>query len=286
MHHHHHVTRTAGKARPSCMHRVQASAACAGKHQPADGGTGGPGGSVVLRASPTVKSLAHVRRLLAAGHGGRGGSQRRHGAVGDPRVVDVPLGTVVYRLDPEAGSNATAALVDAAAAGRSQAAEAAVAESSASAPAGLHPVPANSVGGGAASAEHATSSAAAAVSAEAPDVFHNHAAVTGFRVGTQDSSCIVADLVADGDSAVVAAGGAGGRGNVAFHRPQNRPASKRHEAGQPSELRIGHVLAICSSDFEYRVQTTMLPNAFRPGAGRHSDQSRAMQVRRCRCCSR
>jgi GTPase involved in cell partitioning and DNA repair len=188
---------------------------------------------VVLRASPTVKSLAHVRRLLAAGHGGRGGSQRRHGAVGDTRVVDVPLGTVVYRLDPEAGSD-TAALSSAALAGGSQAAQAAPAPISESAPYGLQPAPADSAGGTAATTEQvSTGSNAAAVSVDAPDVVCTHAAVAAPAV--QHSTCIVADLVADGDSAVVAAGGAGGRGNVAFHRLQNRPASKRHEAGQPGE---------------------------------------------------
>ena len=189
---------------------------------------------MVLRASPTVKSLAHVRRLLAAGHGGRGGSQRRHGAVGDTRVVDVPLGTVVYRLDPEAGSAPTTELGSAASANGSQAAQAAPAPISASAPYGLQPAPADSAGGTAATTEQvSTGSNAAAVSADAPNVSRNHAAVAASA--THDSSCIVADLVVDGDSAVVAAGGAGGRGNIAFHRLQNRPASKRHEAGQSGE---------------------------------------------------
>lgn len=200
---------------------------------------------MVLRASPTVKSLAHVRCLLAAGHGGRGGSQRRHGAVGDTRVIDVPLGTVVYRLDPEAGTGTTAALGDATLAGGSQAAQAAPVPTSASAPYGLHPAPAHGAGDSAAATEQApTSSDAAAVSADAPDVMCTHAAVAARVI--QHSSCIVADLVADGDSAVVAAGGAGGRGNVAFPRLQHRPASKRHEAGQPGECPGGMLGLICA----------------------------------------
>jgi len=40
---------------------------------PADGGNGGAGGDVVLRASAAIKSLAHVQRSLrgAAGTAGR-----------------------------------------------------------------------------------------------------------------------------------------------------------------------------------------------------------------------
>lgn len=48
-----------------------------------------------------------------------------------------------------------------------------------------------------------------------------------------DSLPVVADLVAEGQEAVVAAGGGGGRGNATFRNKPNRPASRRHEAGEP-----------------------------------------------------
>ena len=60
------------------------------------------------------------------------------------------------------------------------------------------------------------------------------ASVRGSRAQL-DSLPVVADLVAEGQTSVVAAGGAGGRGNATFRNAPNRPASKRHESGEPGE---------------------------------------------------
>ena len=88
-----------------------------GKAKTPDGGNGGDGGNVILRASSRsvpalvpknlpvrapphrVKSLAGVPIFMRATGGAHGTSQARHGASGKDMVVDVPLGTVVYRLD-------------------------------------------------------------------------------------------------------------------------------------------------------------------------------------------
>lgn len=47
-----------------------------------------------------------------------------------------------------------------------------------------------------------------------------------------DSLPVVADLVEEGQTAVVAAGGLGGRGNATYRRQANSPASKRFQHGQ------------------------------------------------------
>jgi GTP-binding protein len=62
-----------------------------------DGGNGGPGGSVILRVTPGVATLAEVahRPHQKAERGGHGQGSDRHGAGGADRVVPVPAGTLV-----------------------------------------------------------------------------------------------------------------------------------------------------------------------------------------------
>jgi GTP-binding protein len=77
-------------------------AACSFWHAPArskrgpDGGPGGRGGDVVLRADPTVRCLAHVSTSACGEPGSRGGAQGRAGKRGADCIVRVPVGTVVY----------------------------------------------------------------------------------------------------------------------------------------------------------------------------------------------
>lgn len=61
------------------------------------GGNGGPGGSVILRADPSVATLLRYQRNPhhAAGHGTHGEGDLRHGRAGEDLVLAVPLGTVV-----------------------------------------------------------------------------------------------------------------------------------------------------------------------------------------------
>ncbi len=67
------------------------------------GGSGGPGGAVVLRASPSLSTLYPFRHrpLFAAEDGVNGARSARQGARGGDRVVLVPVGTLVR--DPETG---------------------------------------------------------------------------------------------------------------------------------------------------------------------------------------
>jgi len=67
-----------------------------------DGGDGGRGGSVYLRASPSVSTLIEFsnRRHFKAGRGGNGAGAKKHGKAGENIRILVPLGTVV-NLDGE-----------------------------------------------------------------------------------------------------------------------------------------------------------------------------------------
>jgi GTP-binding protein len=63
-----------------------------------DGGNGGDGGSVVLRADSSVGTLLELRDHphIKALRGGHGEGKRKHGARAEDRVVLVPPGTVVH----------------------------------------------------------------------------------------------------------------------------------------------------------------------------------------------
>lgn len=66
-----------------------------------DGGDGGRGGNVILRADASVGTLLELRDHphVKATPGGHGQSKRRHGANGKDRIVLVPPGTVAYDED-------------------------------------------------------------------------------------------------------------------------------------------------------------------------------------------
>ncbi len=62
-----------------------------------DGGDGGRGGHIILKANNNMWTLYHLKfkRHYKAGHGMAGGKQTSTGADGDDVYIDVPLGTVV-----------------------------------------------------------------------------------------------------------------------------------------------------------------------------------------------
>jgi GTP-binding protein len=65
-----------------------------------DGGDGGQGGSVVFVASHHLDGLHHLQhvRELKAPAGGPGRGANCHGKNGDDKVVELPVGTVIYEL--------------------------------------------------------------------------------------------------------------------------------------------------------------------------------------------
>src|SRR5210317_2250091 len=62
-----------------------------------DGGDGGSGGHVIVRANTNMWTLFHLkfRKHFRAEHGGDGGKQRSTGKDGQHAYVDVPLGTII-----------------------------------------------------------------------------------------------------------------------------------------------------------------------------------------------
>lgn len=68
-----------------------------------DGGDGGRGGHIILKANPQFWTLIHLkyRKHVKAEEGGKGGAALQHGKNGADIVLDVPLGTVVKDAETE-----------------------------------------------------------------------------------------------------------------------------------------------------------------------------------------
>ncbi len=65
---------------------------------PPSGGNGGQGGSVFIRANPSLTSLARVPKKAIAPKGENGLGAWRHGRRAGDTIIDVPVGTVVREL--------------------------------------------------------------------------------------------------------------------------------------------------------------------------------------------
>jgi GTPase len=63
-----------------------------------DGGDGGRGGDVVLRADRHVDNLSHLfyEPIIRAKNGGHGMGKKMHGRSAPPKIVKVPVGTIVW----------------------------------------------------------------------------------------------------------------------------------------------------------------------------------------------
>ncbi|MDR2805342.1 MAG: GTPase ObgE [Dysgonamonadaceae bacterium] len=66
-----------------------------------DGGDGGDGGDVILRGNRNYWTLLHLKyeRHILAGHGEGGSGRLSHGKDGENKIIDVPVGTVVFDGD-------------------------------------------------------------------------------------------------------------------------------------------------------------------------------------------
>jgi GTP-binding protein len=68
-----------------------------------DGGDGGKGGNVILRGNSNYWTLLHLKyeHHILAGHGGNGSGKLSKGKDGEDKVIELPLGTVIF--DGETG---------------------------------------------------------------------------------------------------------------------------------------------------------------------------------------
>ena len=68
-----------------------------------DGGDGGRGGHIILRANKGMWTLFHLKfkQHFRATHGGSGGASRSTGKDGEDIYVDVPLGTIIRDADTQ-----------------------------------------------------------------------------------------------------------------------------------------------------------------------------------------
>lgn len=89
-----------GKGGAGAMHLYRAKYITKGGP---DGGDGGRGGNIILRANRNLWTLLHLKfaRHVFAGNGGSGGQNRSFGKDGEDRVIEVPCGTAVF--DSETG---------------------------------------------------------------------------------------------------------------------------------------------------------------------------------------
>src|SRR5213080_463939 len=71
-----------------------------------DGGDGGHGGDVVLRAERHVDNLANLfyEPIIKAKDGGHGKGKKMAGRAGANKIVKVPVGTIVWRVEDEKSS--------------------------------------------------------------------------------------------------------------------------------------------------------------------------------------
>src|SRR5206468_2084374 len=81
-----------------------------------DGGDGGRGGDVILRADVHVDNLSNLfyEPIIKAKNGGHGQGKKMHGRGAGPKIVKVPIGTVVFRDEPKSSdeSGISAAIAD------------------------------------------------------------------------------------------------------------------------------------------------------------------------------
>jgi len=68
-----------------------------------DGGDGGRGGDIILRASPNIATLADValKSLYQASDGKPGQGNQKSGRAGRDIIIQIPIGTVVYDADSQ-----------------------------------------------------------------------------------------------------------------------------------------------------------------------------------------
>jgi GTPase len=79
-----------------------------------DGGDGGRGGDVILRADRHVDNLSNLfyEPIIKAKNGGHGMGKKMHGKSAPAKIVKVPVGTIVWPADEKGRSTSAGPIVD------------------------------------------------------------------------------------------------------------------------------------------------------------------------------
>jgi GTPase len=177
-----------------------------------DGGDGGRGGDVILRADQHTDHLAHLfyEPIIKAKNGGHGRGKKMHGKNAPDKIVKVPIGTIVYQL-PSAGSSRTA-----------------VSGSEPDARLRIEENQSEDVG-----AKNSTDEAEFAKLIPHPPDQQSATATP------RSAMNLLADLVRDHQEFLLCKGGAGGKGNVHFKSSRNRAPREYTDGGEGES---GHFL--------------------------------------------
>jgi GTPase len=160
-----------------------------------DGGDGGRGGDVILRADQHTDHLAHLfyEPIIKAKNGGHGRGKKMHGKNAPNKIVKVPVGTIIYQLPNADPSRAGVygVRIDGDASDSSISFQ-------------------NSIDG-------------------ATEVVRlsDERSISG-----QSALDTIADLTRDGQELVLCKGGPGGKGNVHFKSSRNRAPREYTEGGE------------------------------------------------------
>ncbi len=167
-----------------------------------DGGDGGKGGDIIFRADRNTNTLIAFRftPILTAENGKNGASQRSAGRSGKDLIVDVPIGTVVYRLKSDPVQFASIEQT------REKFEEDSLDEYGTEIPA----------------------------QSRLADENFSRSEASREQTEPNRSRILIADLTKDGDEAVIAKGGSGGFGNAHF-KSSTRQTPTIAEVGEPGE---------------------------------------------------
>jgi GTP-binding protein len=158
-----------------------------------DGGDGGRGGDIILRADQHIDHLAHLfyEPIIKAKNGGHGRGKKMHGKNAPDKVVKVPIGTMVYQtVDGGVRMQSDNAIPDVE----------------------------SSIDGGEIK--------------EQSRRFADEQSIHNQFVIHDPQSDLLADLTRDGQEFLLCKGGAGGKGNVHFKSSRNRAPRQYTEGGE------------------------------------------------------
>ena len=177
-----------------------------------DGGDGGKGGDIIFRADRNTNTLVDFRftPILTAEDGKNGSGQRSAGRSGKDLIVDVPVGTVVYRISELSSSEYI----------RDNGSE-------------IASEPRNDGRERSGSKKNLIAEAVSAGPVEQSGSKKNLTA-EAVSAGPVEKKNLIADLTEDGAEIIIAHGGSGGFGNAHF-KSSTRQAPIIAEVGEPGE---------------------------------------------------